>query len=87
MGMMNKVKAQATQAVQTAAGKAQEAGSAGQAKLEAIQAKRRAETQLRQLGAAVYAERTGKAGDATKIDQLVGELKAYEDAYGPIPSD
>jgi hypothetical protein len=87
MGLMDKVKAQATQAVQTASEKAQEGRSAGQAKLEAMQAKRRAETQLHQLGLAVYAERTGKPGDASEIDRLVGELKSYEDEYGPLPSD
>ena len=57
MGLMDKVKAQATQVAQ----KAQEQAKAGQAKLAEKQSGRRSDALLRDLGAAVYAEKTGKA--------------------------
>jgi hypothetical protein len=57
MPLFDKVKAQAGQVAQ----KAQEAGKAGQAKLDQAQAKRKADALLRDLGAAVYAERSGHA--------------------------
>ncbi|MHB8287700.1 MAG: hypothetical protein ACYDEY_00380 [Acidimicrobiales bacterium] len=76
MGFMDKVKSQATQAAQ----KAQEAASAGQAKIEEAQAKRRADGLLRDLGAAVYAERTGRgtADTQASVDRLIAELQQYE---------
>ena len=82
MALIDKVKAQATQLAQ----KAQEAGKAGQAKMEDVQAKRKADGLLRQLGAAVYAQRSGTAGAETagEIDRLVGELAALEAQSGPV---
>jgi hypothetical protein len=82
MALVDKMKAQAAQLAQ----KAQEAGKAGQAKLEDVQAKRRADGLLRDLGAAVYAQKNGTATDATagEIDRLVGELQAYEAANGKV---
>ncbi len=56
MGLMDKVKASA----EVGLAKATEAGKAGQAKLDAAQAKHRADGLLRELGAVVYAERTGR---------------------------
>lgn len=82
MALMDKVKAQASQLAQ----KAQEAGKAGQAKLEDVQARRRADGLLRDLGAAVYAQRSGRAGgdhDA-EIARLTSELATYESEHGPI---
>lgn len=79
MALLDKVKAQASQAVQ----KAQEAGKAGQARLEDVQAKRQVDRLLRQLGAAVYAERTGQQPvDEAATTQLVEQIKALQAAHG-----
>lgn len=82
MALMDKMKAQAAQLAQ----KAQEAGKAGQAKIEDAQARRKADGMLRDLGAAVYAQRTGKATDGTAgdIDRLVSDLSAHEAEHGPL---
>lgn len=84
MGLMDKVKASA----EVGLAKAGEAGKAGQAKLDAVQAKHRADGLLRELGAAVYGERTGRADaqHGQEIERIVGELQAYEAEYGPLPS-
>jgi hypothetical protein len=82
MALMDKMKAQASQLAQ----KAQEAGKAGQSKLEDAKANRRADAMLRDLGAAVYAQKSGTATDQTAgdIDRLVGELKAHEAEHGAV---
>jgi hypothetical protein len=82
MALMDKMKAQAAQLAQ----KAQEAGKAGQSKIVDVQAKRRADGLLRDLGAAFYAQRTGTAtGDtAADIDRLVSELSKLESENGPL---
>jgi hypothetical protein len=82
MALIDKIKAQAAVVAQ----KAQEAGKAGQSKIEDVQARRKADGLLRQLGAAFYAQRSGKAGDdnAAEIDRLVGELAAFESENGPL---
>src|ERR1039458_7661611 len=82
MALMDKMKAQAAQLAQ----KAQEAGKAGQSKIEEVQAKRRADGLLRQLGQAVYAQHTGTATTETsaQIDSLIADLKAYEAEHGSL---
>lgn len=82
MGLLDKVKAQAGQVAQ----KAQEAGRAGQAKLDQAQAKRRADALFRDLGAAVYAERMGRAGPqgGQEIDRLIAELTRHEAENGSV---
>jgi hypothetical protein len=82
MGLMDKVK----QSAEIGLAKATEASKAGQAKLDAAQAKHKADGLLRDLGAAVYAEHLGRGTDQSKQDaeRIVGELKAYEADYGPI---
>ncbi len=82
MALMDKVKAQAAQLAQ----KAQEAGKAGQAKIEEVQAKRKADGVLRDLGLAYYHQQTGGASDETtsQMSTLIGELKAYEAEHGPL---
>ncbi len=82
MALMDKMKAQAAQLAQ----KAQEAGKAGQSKIEEVQAKRRADGLLRQLGQAVYAQHTGTGTDETnaKIESLISELQTYEAENGPL---
>ena len=82
MAFMDKVKAQA----EVGLAKASEAGKAGQAKLEEVQAKRRADGLLHDLGAFVYAEQAGRGTPATASEQtrLIEELKQYEVEYGPL---
>ena len=84
MGLMDKVKASA----EIGLAKASEAGKAGQAKLDAAQAKHKADGLLRDLGAAVYADHVGKGSDENtkQAERIVEELKAYEAEYGPIGS-
>jgi hypothetical protein len=84
MGLMDKVKASA----EIGLAKASEAGKAGQAKLDAAQAKHKADGLLRDLGAAVYADHVGKGSDdvTQQAARIVDELKAYEAEYGPIGS-
>ncbi|HXW87511.1 MAG TPA: hypothetical protein VEJ42_04565 [Streptosporangiaceae bacterium] len=80
MGLMDKVKAQATQLAQ----KTQEAAQEGKAKLDQAQANRRADALLRQLGALVFAERTGRgaADSQAKIDELISTISAHERENG-----
>jgi hypothetical protein len=82
MGLMDKVKATA----EVGLAKATEAGKAGQAKLDAAQAKQKANGLLRDLGAAAYFDRTGRSSDenTSRAVQLVEELQAYEAEYGPL---
>ncbi len=84
MPIFDKVKAQATQLAQ----KAQEAGKAGQSKIEEVQARRRADAMLRDLGAAIYAERSGRADSTTAKDitRLLAELSDFESEHGPLAS-
>ena len=84
MGLMDKVKASA----EIGLAKATEAGKAGQAKLDAAQAKHKADGLLRDLGAAVYAEHVGRGSDETTqtAERIVEDIKAYEAEYGPIGS-
>ena len=80
MGLMDKVKAQATVLAQ----KTQETARDSKVKFDQAQAKRRADVMLRNLGAAVYAERTGRAAPGTQaeIDKLVADIKAHEAEHG-----
>ncbi len=86
MALFDKVKTQAAGLAQ----KAQEAGKAGQAKLDEVQARRKNDANLRELGAAYFATRQGRAdGDtAATIERLIGEIAAYEaDGGSSSPSD
>ena len=82
MALSDKLKAQAAQLAQ----KAQEAGKAGQAKFEEVQARRRADGLLRELGAAVFAQHVGRGGadSASEVERLIGELKNWEAENGPL---
>ncbi len=82
MGFMDKMKEQA--AVVTAAAK--DAAQKGQAKVDAVQAKRAADGVLRKLGLAVYLQRTDRGGDATEavVEDSISSLKEYEAEYGEI---
>jgi len=80
MGFMDKVREQSTVLAQ----KAQETAREGKVKLDQAQAKRRADAIFRDLGAAVYAERTGRAGpdNKEKIDRLIEALSRQEAEQG-----
>jgi hypothetical protein len=80
MGLMDRVRAQATQLAQ----QAQEAAQEGKARLDQAQAGRRGDVLLRQLGALVFAERTGRgtADSQARIDQLISEISAHEGQNG-----
>ena len=69
MGLLDKVKAQATAATEMA----KDAAAKGQAKMNEAQAKKTADGMLRDLGAAFYATKTGRSTPATEgeIAQLV----------------
>ncbi len=80
MGLMDRFREQAAQVAQRTAQVTQEAAQQGKAKLDQAQAKRRADAMFRDLGAAVYAERTGRGGTDTadKIERLVKALSEQE---------
>ena len=80
MGLMDRVREQAAQIAQMT----QEAAQEGRVKLDQAQARRRADAMFRDLGAAVYAERTGRGGTdgAAKIDRLVKALSRQEAEQG-----
>ena len=69
MGLLDKVKAQATAATEMA----KDAAAKGQAKMNDAQAKKTADGMLRDLGAAFYATKTGRSTPTTEADiaQLV----------------
>jgi hypothetical protein len=85
MGLMDKVKAQAT----SVEAKAQEAGKVGQAKIEAVQAKRKADALLEELGKITFEAQVGRgaAGDEKRAAELVEQLRQYEAEYGQIGTD
>jgi hypothetical protein len=79
MGLMDKVKQQAEQAL----AKAQQGVSQGQAKLDQVQAKRQADALFRDLGAAYYAkERSGGPQDA--VDGAMKMLDEHVASHGPV---
>jgi hypothetical protein len=82
MGLMDKVKAQATQLAE----KAQEAGKVGQAKIGNLQTKKAADTLLRDLGAHHFAKARGRGDDQTdtKIAGVMAQLDAHEAEHGQI---
>lgn len=80
MGLMDKVKAQATVLAQ----KTQETARESFARLDQATAGRHADTMLRNLGALVYAEQTGRAApdSAEQVARLVSQLSAHEAENG-----
>jgi hypothetical protein len=80
MGLMDKVRAQGAQIAQMA----QETAREGKVKLDQANAKRRADAMFRDLGATVYAERTGRGtpDSKDKIDRLVEALSRQEASQG-----
>jgi hypothetical protein len=82
MGLMDKVKAQATQLAE----KAQEAGKVGQQKLGNLQTKKQADNLLRELGAHHFARAKGRGDDQTdtKIAGVIAQLDAHEAEHGQV---
>src|ERR1019366_6336020 len=82
MGLLDKVKAQATAATAVA----KDAAQKGQAKLDEVQSKKGADSILRDLGAAYYATKTGRATPTTDadIDRLVAALQTHESEHGGL---
>jgi hypothetical protein len=82
MGLLDKVK----QTAATATEAAKDAAAKGQAKYDDLQAKKAADGLLRDLGAAVYATRTGRATPTTEseIERLITALEAHESEHGAI---
>lgn len=75
MGFLDKVKAQAEQTLKQ-----------GQEKIDEVQAKRRADGLLRDLGAWYYAVQTSRddgEGEG-ELARLIAELKAHEAEHGPL---
>ena len=73
MGLLDKVKAQATAATEMA----KDAAAKGQAKMNEAQAKKAADGMLRDLGAAFYATKTGRSTPTTDSrDRPAGHLPA-----------
>jgi hypothetical protein len=82
MGLLDKVKAQATAATEMA----KDAAQKGQAKLDEVQAKKTADGMLRDLGASFYATKTGRTTPSTDadIERLVTALQTYESEHGAL---
>src|SRR3954447_13953550 len=78
MGLLDKA--------QKLAPKLQEAAKKGQVKLEEVQSKKRGDALLRDLGAAFYAEKTGKATgeNAAEIERLIAEIREHEKEHGAV---
>ena len=68
------------------ADKAQHAAAEGQAKIAELQAKRKADGMLLELGGIVYSERAGRPVEngETRVAQLVAQLQAHEAEHGPV---
>lgn len=79
MGLMDRVKQQAGQALQ----KAQQGVSQGHAKLDHVQAKRQAEVLLRDLGAAYFAEHR-QGGPTSAVDEALAALDEHVAVHGPL---
>lgn len=86
MGLLDKVKTQAASATAIARDAAKDAAQKGQARLDSIQAKRAADVMLRNLGALVYGQRTGRASASAESEaaRLVDALRDHEQAHGPL---
>jgi|SRR3954449_12907030 hypothetical protein len=79
MGLLDKVKAQAEQV----ASKAQQGVSQGQAKLDAMQAKKQGDALLRELGAAYFAQqRSGGSADA--VATALAKVDAHVTEHGAV---
>jgi 2-keto-3-deoxy-L-rhamnonate aldolase RhmA len=82
MGLLDKAKDRVAQATEMA----KDAAQKGQAKLDDVQSKRGADGILRDLGAAVYATKSGRSTPSTEADiaRLVSALQAHESQHGAL---
>jgi hypothetical protein len=85
MGLMDRMKAQASQIAE----RAQEAGKVGQAKLEALQARRKADALLTELGRITFDAQSGHGapGDDARRTDIIEQLHQYEAEYGPLGAE
>jgi len=81
MGLMDKVKAQAEQAV----AKAQQGIAQGQAKVDEMQTKKHADAALRDLGAAYYAQQR-EGGSADAVTAALAAVDAAKTAVPDAPA-
>lgn len=73
-------------AAEKAAARGKQGVQQGQAKIDAIQNKRKAEALLRELGAAYYAElRHGGSHDA--VEAVVNALDSHEKEHGAVDAE
>jgi hypothetical protein len=70
-------------AAEKAAARAQQGVQQGQAKLDAIQTKRRADALLRELGAAYYAEQR-RSADHAGVEVALQALDAHAAEHGDV---
>jgi hypothetical protein len=82
MGLLDKAKDRVAQATELA----KDAAQKGQAKLDDLQTKKGSDGMLRDLGAAVYATKTGRTTPTTEADitRLVAALQDYEAQHGQL---
>lgn len=82
MGLLDKVKEQAA----TATAAAKEAAAKGQSKLDELQAKKAADSMLRDLGALTYGAEMGRGAPSAENDaqRIVAALKAHEADHGEV---
>jgi hypothetical protein len=79
MGLLDKVKAQAEQV----AVKAQQGMNQGQAKLDAMQAKKQGDALLRELGAAYFAQQRSD-GSADAVAAALAKVDAHVSEHGAV---
>lgn len=80
MGLMDNLRSQATQIAQKTQGQLNQAAQTGKARIDQAQTGKRGDQLLRQLGAAVYSDRTGRGtpDSQNRINQLVSTISAHE---------
>ncbi len=85
MGFMDKVKESAAAATAVA----KDAAAKGQAKVGEVQAKRGADSVLRQLGLAAYLQTQNRAPSTVEsdIEKYVEAIKEYESEHGELSAD
>lgn len=81
MGFLDRAKAQAEQTI----AKAQQGMAQGQTKLDQMQAKRKADSLLHELGVAYYAQ-SRHGGSAEAVSLALAALDAFSVEQGPIDS-
>ena len=88
MALFDRMKGQAQQTASQLAATGRVTASAGQAKIDDLQAKRQVDGLLRDLGQLIYGQKTGRAspGDVEAIDRIVESISAIEAEHQRRPS-